>query len=494
MNKEQELKERKRVEKIKLNILIVLFSIISFYTSYTGFLKLTGVIEHDYLLMGVMGLLVGALQYALVFSINAFHLGDLFRKNRIKAVALLAIYMITMVTSVTFSFSYWYQEFSAEGHAQRSSELQLNGVKDSLITAQDSFSRMGTKLKKLSDYSTTESNRERIDGKTCDRTVGSGEGPFTWLRADDARLTKSYLDDVERLEAQLNQDILQVANYIESFDPNGDVIGFNRTVNDSIKQINLKYFKNQTLSDLKNMLISRSGLNRKAITVTSKKTGQVSTESCMDNDFSFGAKKVIARIDALSPIEELHFFDRSNTKELFARTTAVLMALMNPSTIKSVDEMTHYDDITSGDLYAVSAGFIIDLLILLVTLYAKEPKEHNLVLFRIVKKILNGEYSNEIMQKLKPYLAEMNGNYLVALPKDVDDQEIENIKQLILYMQHQKLATLFVNKVKGEALDEYFPIELRESYPDKSFRVYQVPRKKFEAFILQNIEQGEENV
>lgn len=123
MNKENRIEKKKSREKISLGIMIFLFSIISFYTSYTGLLKLSGVSEYNYVLKIFMGVLVGVLQFALVFSINSFYFKDVFKKNGIKAIALLSIYLITTTLSVAFSFSYWYEEFSAEDYALRSSTL-----------------------------------------------------------------------------------------------------------------------------------------------------------------------------------------------------------------------------------------------------------------------------------------------------------------------------------------------------------------------------------
>ena len=485
-----EITKRNRREKISLGIMIFLFSIISFYTSYTGFLKLSGVSEYNYILKIFIALLVGVLQFALVFSINAFYIRDIFRRDWIKAIALLLIYLITMTLSVTFSFSYWYEEFSAEEYAKRNSTLQLTKVKESLSQAKESFRVMGDSLADLSKYSATKSNQERVHGRTCDPRVGSGEGVYTWLRADDAKYTKSYSDDIKKLIKELDREIKQVSLYLETFDPKGDVEKFNQEVNARIKQINIKFFQNQTLRDLKKMLIARSGSNRHHIAVVSKKTGATSVESCIDRDFTIEANKVLSRLRALKPIETLTFFDMSDTKKLFGRTTGVLKALINPNyKIKEADKITKPTDITYDDIYAVSAGFVIDFLILLVTLYAKEPKV-DLVPLEVVKDILNGKYSHEVLGSLKLFLAEIGNIYLLAVPNDADDEAIANLRLLVLYMQQHKLAKLYINERKANRLNKYFSKRLQESYPHSTFRVYKIDKKRFNQFILQNVMAG----
>lgn len=350
---------------------------------------------------------------------------------------------------------------------------------------------MGDSLTSLSEYSATKSNKERAYGGTCDPKVGSGEGVYTWLRADDSKYTKSYSEAIKKLRNRLDSEIKQVSLYLETFDPKGDVVKFNREVNDRINQINIQFFKNQTLKDLETMLVTRSGSNRHHISVMSKKTGATSIQSCMDRDFTIGANQVISRLRALQPIETLTFFDMSDTKKLFGRTIGVLKALIVPSyKIKNANEITNPTDITYDDIYAVSAGFVIDFLILLVTLYAKEPKE-DLVPLEVVKDILNGKYSHEILGSLKLFLAELDNIHLLAVPNDVDDDEtIENLKLLMLYMQQQKLAKLYINGRKANRFDKYFNKRLQETYSDSTFRVYKIDKKRFNQFILQNVIAG----
>ncbi|HIP15100.1 MAG TPA: hypothetical protein EYG74_06395 [Sulfurimonas autotrophica] len=397
--------------------------------------------------------------------------------------------------SVTFSFSYWYEEFSAESYSQRSSELQLNKVKQNLLNAKNSFIAMESSLTKLSEYSATKSNREKVLGGTCDPKVGSGESFYTWIRADDSKYTKSYSEDIKGLVSQLDTEINQVSLYLETFDPTGDVVQFNRVVNDRINQINSKFFENQTLQDLKEMLTKRSGANRHHISVISKKTAGTAIKSCMDRDFTIGANKVINRLNKLKPINTLSFFDMSDTKKLFSRTTGVLMALLDLSyEIKDVSEITDPSDITYDDVSAVVAGLVIDFLILLVTIIAKEPKE-DLVPIELVKRILDGRYPSEVLNSLNLFLAELDKSFLIAVPNNVDDdKKIDSVKLLMLYMQQQKLAKLHINERKANRLNKYFHKRLKESYPDSTFRVYKINKKEFNDFILQNVLAGADDV
>lgn len=477
--------------KWSLGVLIVSFSFISFATSYTGLLKLTGVTQEDQVLQTFMGLLVAVLQFALVFSINALYLQDFFKKYWLKSVALLITYLMVMMMSVTFSFSFWYETFSVEAYAKRSFELQVNKVKNTLSEAENSFALMLESLVQLTDYSTTESTREKQFGGTCDPRVGSGEGVYTWLRAEDAKYTQSFSKDLEGLKAELSKEIIALSNYVNTFDPKGDVETFNQTINKNINRINQKYFKNPILTQLNSILKQRSGQSRQSIEVLNRRTNQMNVVSCMDLEFSMNARKVIRSLEGLHPIANVDLFDMSDTKKLFNRTTQVLAALVNPSyEIKEISEMHRPDDITYDDIKAVSAGFLIDILILLLGFVAKKPREH-FISAKTVQDILEGKYPSKILNTLTPFLAEVNNNYLVAVPSESKDPKVSNLKTLILYLQEQKLVELYINGRKAERFDKYFSQFLMRTYPDSTFKVYRLDKKKFNQFILQNIELGE---
>jgi hypothetical protein len=466
-------KFKKTIEKIKIGMIVFGLSFISFYTSYSGLLKISG--SSDKMAMLFMAILVGMLQYILVFSINKFYIRDIFKKDWIKALLILSAYLITTTISVAFSFSFWYETFSAENYSKRSSALQLNKVRDSLVDAKNSFQLMGSSLMTLSTKSASTSEREKKFGRTCNPNVGSGEGVYTWLRADDSMQTKKYSEEIMSLQSQLDEEIVKVSSYLQKFDPKGDVVAFNREVNNRIKEINIKFFQSPILGELMRMLIERSGANRQHITVIHRYTGHSSTQSCMDREFTDGAKRVIGLIANLKNIEGLHFFDIHDKNKLFARTTSVLFAIFNPSVkIKSSNDMENPDDITDDDIKAVSAGFIIDLLILIITLYAKEGKDETIELD------MDNPSKEKLLNIINPYLAEISRHgYFVALPKEVEiDRETARLRQLILTLQEKKLVRLVQNEVNLDELSPYFHDDLRHKYSSATFKVYKIELDK----------------
>jgi hypothetical protein len=476
--------------KMTLIFMIFTFSLISFYTSYTGLMSLLGSSSESSIFTVFTMLLVGILQFALVFSINHFYLKDIISKDWVKATMLLVVYIITMTVSVTFSFTFWYESFSAENYAKRSSELQLNVLKDHLLEASHSFLTMKDSLNTLSSYSVVTSSREKVYGGTCGGRAISGEGPLTWVRADDATVTMEYSKEIQQLQKALNLEIEEVSGYLQRFDPKGDVVGFNREVNDRVKRININFLQNSILENLKIMLTQRSGVNRKHISVVSRKTLNTSVESCMDKEFTRGANRVFDKLKALHPIKALHFFNINDRSTLFARTTGVLVAIFNPAySIKKVEEVTNHKDITYDDIQAVSAGFLIDFLILCIALYAKEPKDDFLFL-SVMEDITKGKYSTELLDRINPYLAEIMSGFFIAVPNKIGDEKVENLKQLMLYMQKYKLAEFYVSDMKAENLIPYFSKKLQDSYPNDSFKIYKVDKEKFNETILQNIERG----
>lgn len=471
-------KVKKIMDKAKIGLIVFILSFISFYTSYSGLLKISGTSEE--MAMIFMAILIGVLQYILVFSINKFYISDLFKEKWMKSLLILSAYLITTTISVAFSFSFWYETFSAENYAKRSSELQLTRVKESLIVARSSFKAMGAELITLSNKSAITSERERLYGRTCNPSVGAGEGYYTWLRADDSMKTKKFSEKILLLQTQLNNEIREVSSYIQRFDPKKDVVAFNREVNSRIKEINIEFFKNPILGELTRMLISRSGTNRQHITVIHKHTGRSTTQSCMDREFTDGANRVIGLIKNLKEIDGLHFFDINDKNKLFARTTSVLFAIFNPSIkIKSSNNMENPDDITDDDIKAVSAGFIIDLLILIITLYAKEGKDNSLSEEEL-DNIINNKSTKKILNIINPYLAEISRHgHFVAVPKEVEvDDETAQLRQIILFFQKKKLIKLVQNEVGIYELSPYFHDDLHHKYPSSTFKIYKIELDK----------------
>ena len=479
---------KKTIEKMNVGFIVFGLSFISFYTSYEGLLKISGVTDNtDKAPMLFMAILIGILQYILVFSINKFYIRDLFKKYWLKSLFILSAYLITTIISISFSFSFWYETFSAENYAKRSSELQLNIVRDNIINAKQDFKIMGDSLLQLSKESAITSKREKNYGRTCNSEVGAGEGYYTWLRADDSRETEKYSKDLLRLELQLDDEMHKISSYLQSFDPKGDVVTFNRKVNNHIKEINMNFFQNPILGNLKRMLINRTGENRKHIRVIHRETKQSSIQSCMDSEFTDGANRVIKLIDNLKVIEGLHFFDINDKSKLFDRTTSVLFAMFNPSyEIKSSTDMSSADDITDDDLKAVSFGFIIDFLILIITLYAKEKKDNYLSKDEI-DRIMDNSYTKKILNIINPFLAETGTyGYLLAVPKNLkDDDKTARLKQFILYFQEQKLVHLIQNEISVDGLTPYFNNDLYDKYQNTTFKVYKIELNKI---LLLNID------
>ena len=473
-------KLKRNIEKFTLWGLIFLFSIISFYTSYIGLLKLSGATAENYVLQIFMAILIGMIQFSLVYSINAFYIKDLFKKYWTKTIALLLWYLTTMLMSVTFSFSFWYETFSAESYSQRSSELQLNKVKENLLNAKKSFISIENTLTRISEYSVTKLNKEKGWGGTCDQKVGAGESFYTWLRADDARYTKSYSEDIKGLVSQLDAEINQVSLYLETFDPKGDVLHFNRLVNDRIDQINSKFFANQTLKDLKEILTKRSGENRHHISVISRKTATTVIKSCIDRDFTIGANRVINRLNKLKVISRLNFFDMNNPQKIFARTARVLMAFLNPSyVIKETDKITNPTDITYDDTSAISFGFVMDFLILLLILLLSRPKKDEYYYPLLNEKIIIKGISSSI--KATSYIK--HGEfYKITMPLNFNLQ----MDSFLIYITDKPLEE-FIEELRYK--DEKILIISKEEYQNEIAKFAEDKTNRIIAFSVKEFSQ-----
>lgn len=124
---------------------VLILSLISFSTSYYGFISLVsdGMLLTKILFFAV----VGVIQLALVYSISQLYLQEFFSRHILRATLLLVTYLLSLFISVLFSFNFYYKIFSASEFSQRNVTLQLEEVKSSLEDAQSSFDSVYTSLK-----------------------------------------------------------------------------------------------------------------------------------------------------------------------------------------------------------------------------------------------------------------------------------------------------------------------------------------------------------
>jgi len=473
----------RKYDKLKATILIIGLSMISFYTSFDGFRKLSNSTD-NYIMLIPVALFVILLQSALVFSINRFYLSDIFKREfGIKAILLLLTYLMTTSISIFFSFSFYYQLLSANKYATRSTLFQLHEAKDILTDSSFRFHNVYNSLKSLSIYSTNKSMKEKQFGYTCNSQVGRGEGVYTWLRADDAKLTANFLNDIKGLEKNLNREIAQITQAISQFDPQStNIEKFGEIINSRIKRINSNYLHNPILNNLVKTLKSRSGANRAKIRVLNRNNNAVSIQSCMDSSFTYEAQKVINAIESLKSIEKLEIFDPKDTNKLFERTINVFSTLLtNPSSISS--NATKFDDVTSEDLYSIFFAIMVDLLILFLTIYAKGDKPMNLPSNQIVKQIIAGKSYHKVMNILRPYITETHKNYLVAIPNQNISKELID---LVEYLKEQKLLKFYIADIKGKQLLNTFSNKLKTEFVNQSITIYQAPKERFQRFITQS--------
>jgi len=485
--------KKQKVERnwgLKFGVFIA--SIISFSTTMTGMYAISDIdINEPYHKTTIMlFLIVILIQASLVFGLRYFEFRNLFNRHFIKTIAALTLYAITSIFSITFSFTYWYERTSAQDHAIRSMSLQVNQIDKMLLNAIASLDLVAKSNKALSDYSTQQSIKEQYPGGTCDGNKFAKYGPFTQIRLDDAKMTKELFEEVTEVAVDLTKDISLIQKEVSKYDKDMDINIFESNINKKIQLINSRYFNSNRFESIINRLKSRAGNNRRRLQGVHREKNEAFTRSCPDVEFTRKSKLAIKRLNNLKPIETVSFFDAKDPRQLLNRTINVLWAAIGVIEIKEVEDMTNPNDITSEDMRALGIAVAIDLLILLLSIIDKTPKQQqrSISLAR-VKEILNGDMQDSIYLKLHPFMVERFSSYLIAIPNNIsfDDDTIKAVNYIVQYIKLKNRATLYAHRVKGSKLEPYFQDNLRTKYADTSFTIYKMKKRQLRELLLEDL-------
>ena len=96
---------------------VLILSLISFTTSYYGFISLVS--DGAWLTKILFFAVVGVIQLALVYSISQLYIQEFFSRYVLRASLLLITYLLSLFISVLFSFNFYYRIFSASRNALR---------------------------------------------------------------------------------------------------------------------------------------------------------------------------------------------------------------------------------------------------------------------------------------------------------------------------------------------------------------------------------------
>jgi len=448
---------------------VLLLSLISFSTSYYGFISLVS--DGMWLTKILFFAVVAVIQLALVYSISQLYLQEFFSRYILRAWLLLLTYLLSLFISVLFSFNFYYKIFSASEFSQRNVTLQLERIKHSLEDSQSSFNSVFLSLKKLSDYSMSRSIEESTRGGTCDETQIPTPGPRSALREAESKLFQSHLSSVEELKDSISIEIAHIKKMLQEFNPKKDNIeALEERVNSKISQIN-RLLRGGEISLLPKVLAEHNGAKRMRM----ESLGRII--SCPDSQITLKINTIIEHLNSLKQLKKVIFFDASDQQQLIERTINVLLAIIpfTDTKVVSLDKVSNPTDVTQSDIKAIGLGFLVDFFIFFFTILAKKPYRSRYFTEENISKYLR----YNLRRMLKPFVFEGHFSYHFIIP---NQKKYHKIDEILTRFQIDKMVTLVGNNVHFDEL--LFLHQSKLKHFDKlTFKVYRLDKKKYNTLL-----------
>jgi hypothetical protein len=450
---------------------VFVLSLISFSTSYYGFISLVS--DGEWLTKILFFAVVGVIQLALVYSIAQLYIQEFFSRHILRASLLLVTYLLSLFISVLFSFNFYYKIFSASEFSQRNVTLQLEGVKRGLEDAQSSFDSVYISLKKLSDYSMNQSIQERTYGGTCDETKIPTPGPRSALREAESNLFQSHLSSFDELKIKIADETTIIKKMLVDFNPKKDNIEkLEEHVNTKISQIN-RLFRGGEISLLPKILAKHNGSKRMKM----KSLGR--TISCPDSQISLKINTIGENLNALKMLKPVTFFDANDQQQLIERTINVLLAIIpfTSTHVVALDEVSSPTDVTQSDIKAIGLGFLVDFFIFFFTILAKEPYRARFFTDESIMQYLR----YDVRRVLKLFVFESHFSYHLIIPNQRKNDKLEEI---LTRFKLDKMLTLVGNNIEYGELLFLHQSKLR-NFDELTFKVYKLHKDKYNTLLAQ---------
>jgi len=448
---------------------VLLLSLISFTTSYYGFISLVS--DGSWMTKILFFAVVGVIQLALVYSISQLYLREFFSRHVLRATLLLVTYLLSLFISVLFSFNFYYKIFSASEFSQRNVTLQLETIKHGLEDAQSSFNSVYISLKKLSDYSMEQSILERTRGGTCDETQIPKPGPRSALREAESKLFQSHLSSFEELKSKVATEITVVKKMLANFDPKKDNIEqLEKEVNDKIAEIN-RLFRSGEITLLPKILEKHNGSKRMEMESLGR------TISCPDSQISLKINTINENLNNLELLKKVSFFDASDQQQLIERTINVLLAIIpfTDTHVVAIENVSSPTDVTQSDIKAIGLGFLVDFFIFFFTILAKEPYRARFFTEDAIMQYLR----YDVRRVLKPFVFESHFSYHLIIPNQRKNHKIDEI---LTRFKMDKMITLIGNNVSYDELLFLHQSKLKH-FSGLTFTVYKLDKQKYNTLL-----------
>ena len=453
---------------LRISIVVVL-SILSFYTSFDG---VTRYIETDesqasFGAVFFLACLVIIIQLLLIMS-----LGKLSQSMSWQAkLKWLMMYLLGMLVSVFLSFAFYTGLLQAENYAAENFSTQFSYSVQHADAYKNNFIAIKNTAQTLAAYSVATSKTERFQGGTCGDNSLPGAGPRRDLRDQEANFFLEISENISTLTEKMKAHIQTLADIQQRYRPNGDDISaIQRQMNQVIAGINQQRHSG-TMKQIKQRLQQHRGDARHQLWVETRQH----TVNCPDQKISHAIDIFLSDLQDLPILEDIALFDAGNNRAVMERAAFVFMAI--PSLVYDAVFSPVYaaEDaplvkaataITSADLMPIFLASGVDLIIFIIGFsggrkaaqdgYLKYPYRGEYFSSNDIEKILAAfDIDASTLRKLMRSLLyiEKKQRFLI-IPTDADDAFIHSDTLVDLF------ESLVANQRIAEANPQQIPLSV----------------------------------
>ena len=348
-------------------VLIILLSVISFYTSYDGLVRFSFAKPEDATLLNlaILGLVVFCIQLVLVYSLRKMALS---RRTSVKF-RWLPLYILMMCISVFFSYGFYYKLLRAESFAQENFTAQLNQVRDGAQDYLMSFEAVEAGGQQLKQYSERRAREEERFGGSCGDGSVPGKGPRRTFRNNEALVFSAIASSIDPLSKRVREDISKLQLIIEGYRPDTqDVVSLQNEINTIIHELNTSR-NAPVLQESSRVIAQRVGEKRQRIVPTA--AGNI---PCPDSTITLNGNAMLQSIQNLPLMDDVLLFNPFDQRNVLNRAMDVIRSIPDLMSawwkgvsVESI--MKQGKDSTKRDDYVpLLLGALVDFVLLIVGL------------------------------------------------------------------------------------------------------------------------------
>lgn len=373
------------------------------------------------------------------------------------------VFVIALLFSVFFSFSFYYSLFSADKVVLTQVENKKKEIENQLATYRDNFSKLAGAFDDLAKHSQTMLSKEEKIGGSCEGDFSlPKKGVRYRYRLNEKQLFSGYAEqskDIKNILNSISLDNIKIDNEEYQNDTSQEIKRLNNALEGKIKEIKGFIVDSENDSDIKSKFIIFN--DRKTELELHKGVNRLTEDQnikCLDHEIDKKIDEIINDLNVAnnSKVQVEQLFDPTDRNQLEFRVIDVIHSVV------------FGNEISNSDYIALFCGVFVECLIIIFTIKYLQANNY-------IRKTWSGGYKGDYYSTTQ----------LERICKDlnIDKGSIQNLvvqgniaatKVLVLMTEQNKILNLMrqaslckelTNIVVNKALPQF--VEKKHSFNDE---------------------------